>query len=240
MEFQTAPCKVALPRCDTCNGRFHPKTKVFCADCNCKIHYDCAVYADDDANDMLCLNCYKNKKIEKGLERDGILMKVRGNDLCRAYIGRAYWSDDEDDRTQVPLGGTQVPLGKKIKIGEDCKEELECEDCEEEHECDWDDDVCKFCGWRCEYEQSHIEYGNWKCDYIKDRYYLKLDDEGDIVWKPKCGFGYCKEDLYKRGCLADYEKLWVCSDCEKIINDLKNKKEKCGRHLGYCQRDWRC
>jgi hypothetical protein len=104
MEFQKTAHSVVIPRCETCNGRFKPKTKVSCVDCNCKIHYDCAVYADEIGNDMLCLNCYKNEKIRQGLENDGIIVKVEGNDLCRVYKGKSFWGDDS-----------------KIMIGEDLR-----------------------------------------------------------------------------------------------------------------------
>jgi len=118
MEFQKTAHSVVIPRCATCEGRFQPKTKVSCVDCNCKIHYDCAVYADEIGNDMLCLNCYKNEKIRQGLERDGILVKVEGDDLCRVYKGKAFWGDD----------GSIDFFGSKIKIIDDeCNEEMEFE-----------------------------------------------------------------------------------------------------------------
>lgn len=240
MEYSTSTRSVVVPRCETCNGKFAPKTKVSCADCECKIHYDCAVYADDDCSDMLCLNCFKNKKIEKGLERDGILVKVKGDDLCRAYIGKHYWEQEED---------------KGIKILGDCSEELECEIINDTD----DDDACKYCGWRCEYPESHIRYGNWKCEYIKSKYDLNIDEDGELEWKekkfnpepfessdfvkyyhqptkkkvvkkkPVCAFGYyCSEDLYKRGCLPNWEKRWICEECKTGLNP-----PVCGRHLGF-------
>lgn len=208
MEYSTTTRKVVVPRCETCNGRFQPKSKVFCADCNVKIHYDCAVYADDDSQDMLCLNCYKNEKIRQGLEKDGILVKVEGDDLCRVYKGKSFWEEEEK---------------KVIITDEDCPYELECEVIS-----DSDDDSCGYCGWRSEYPESHVEHGNWKCKYIKDKYILKLDDEGDLVWeeKPKvCAFGYCREDLYRRGCLANWRDLWICNECSKDIKYL-DKLEK--------------
>lgn len=213
MEYSTSTRSVVVPRCETCNGKFAPKTKVSCADCECKIHYDCAVYADDDCSDMLCLNCFKNKKIEKGLERDGIYVKVKGDDLVRAYIGKHYWNE--------------TPLDKKIKILDECSEEVELE-----YE-DINNDACVYCGWRCEYPQSHIEYGNFRCKYITDRFYLDINTDGELTSKVKCAYGYCQEDLYNRGCLKGWEKMWICDDCK-----LTNNPPVCGRHLGfgeYCE-----
>ncbi len=200
MEYSNSTRKVVVPRCETCNGRFKLKEKVFCIDCNAKIHYDCAVYDDEDERYMLCLDCYKNKKIEKGLERDGIIVRVKGDDLCRAYIGKSFWEEEEDK------------IGSKIKIMGDCEHELECEVIDDT---DDEDSGCKYCGWRSEYPESHIRYGNWKCKYITDRFYLDIDEDGEITSKVKCAVGYCKEDLYKRGCLKDWNngKLWVCQEC---------------------------
>lgn len=218
MEVQTTTRKVVVPRCETCNGKFRPKEKVYCIDCDKKIHYDCAVYDDEDERYMLCIDCFKSNKIAKALYRDGVIdeeptIRVVGDDLCRAYIGKSFWEREEE------------ATGKKIKIEGCCEHELECEVVDD------DDDECKFCGWRSEYEQSHIDYGNFKCKFITDRFYLKLDDEGDLVSRVKCGVGYCKEDLYNRGCLPDWEKLWVCEECK---ND---EPRKCGRPIGdgeYC------
>jgi len=214
MEYSSTTRSVVVPRCETCNGKFKPKEKVYCVDCNAKIHYDCAVYDDEDERYMLCIDCFKNKKIEKGLERNGILMRVKGNDLCRAYIGKSFWEQEEEE------------IGSKIKIEGSCEHELECEIIDD------DDTKCKFCGWRSEYEQSHIDYGNFKCKYITDRFYLTLDDEGDLVSRVKCAFGYCEEDLYNRGCLPDWEKMWICEECKST-----NNPRICGKHLGdgeYC------
>lgn len=232
MEYSNSTRKVVVPRCETCNGRFKLKEKVFCIDCNAKIHYDCAVYDDEDERYMLCLDCYKNKKIEKGLERDGIIVRVKGDDLCRAYIGKSFWDKEED---------------KKIKIGGDCSEELECEIIDDT------DDACKYCGWRSEYPESHIRYGNWKCQYIKSKYDLNFDEDGELEWKekkfnpepfessdfvikkkkvvkkkPECAFGYCEERLYNRGCLPDWRNKWICEYCENTLNP-----PVCGRHLGF-------
>lgn len=208
MEYSNSARKVVVPRCGTCNGRFKPKEKVFCIDCNAKIHYDCAVYDDEDERYMLCLDCYKNKKIEKGLERDGIIVRVKGDDLCRAYIGKSFWEEEEDK------------IGSKIKIMGDCEEELECEIID-----DSDDDACEYCGWRCEYPESHVEHGNFKCKYIRSKYDLKLDDEGDLVWEEKkkqddCAFGYCQEHLYNRGCLPDWRNKWLCKECKHITINI--------------------
>jgi hypothetical protein len=164
MEYSTTTRKVVIPRCETCNGCFKPKEKVFCIDCDRKLHYECAVYDDEDERYMLCIDCYKNKKIENRLYRDGIMVKVVGDDLCRAYVGKSFLLQD-DKRT-------------KIKIGEECKYELAVEN-------EFNDNLCSYCGWGSEYLESHIEYGNWKCEYIKEKYDLKLDDEGDLVWEEK-------------------------------------------------------
>ena len=40
---------------------------------------------------------------------------------------------------------------------------------------------CSYCGWRCEYEQSHVSYGGLVCRYINVRYFISLDDDGEIV-----------------------------------------------------------
>lgn len=101
-----------IPRCKTCEGKFKPKSRVSCVNCNASIHYDCAVYEDDDSHFMLCLDCYKNKKIEEGLVRDGIIVRVKGDDLCRAYIGKSFWEDNDNE---------------KFTIGEELVDELECE-----------------------------------------------------------------------------------------------------------------
>ena len=154
---------VVIPRCETCNGRFKIKEKVYCVECNKKIHYDCAVYEyDDDNESMLCLDCYKNSKIEKALVRDGIICEVKGDDLCRAYVWKSFYLID-----------------KKIEIHEECETDLDVEECE----IDEDDDSCKSCGWRSEYEQSHIDYGNWKCVYITANYKLRIDDDGNLEWE---------------------------------------------------------
>lgn len=172
MEYSTATRKVVVPRCETCNGKFKPKEKVFCVDCDKKLHYECAVYDDEDERYMLCIDCYRNKKMEKALVRDGIMVRVIGDDNCRAYIGKSFWEELDND------------MRKKIKVEEGCCEhELECEILD-------DDEKCVFCGWRSEYPESHIEYGNFKCKYITSVYKLKLDDEGDLVWEE-----YCKECL---------------------------------------------
>ena len=162
---------IVIPRCETCNGKFHPKEKVFCVECNKKIHYECAVYEYDDNNEnMLCLDCYKNSKIEKALVRDGIICKVEGDDLCRAYIGSSFLID-------------QSIWDKKINILEECD----------------------------------IDLG-----------VVKIDE---------CAFGYCNEELYKRGCLKSWKNKWLCEDC-KITSGLEcsriKKKKKvrkfvCGR-----------
>lgn len=199
---------VVVPRCDTCLGRFYPKSKVLCSKCDCKIHYDCAVYADDDCNDMLCITCFKNEKIRKGLEKDGIFVKVEGDDLCRVYKGKAFWGDDEEQHIHI--------------TDEEC--ELEIDDIP-------DDDACIYCGWKSEFPESHIEYGNFKCEYITDRYKLKLDDIGDIVWENKCAFGYCEEELYNRGCLPDWENMWLCEVCNKYKMECLGKRKVCGRKI---------
>lgn len=213
---------VVIPRCETCNGKFHPKEKVFCVECNKKIHYECAVYEYDDNNEnMLCLDCYKNSKIEKALVRDGIICKVEGDDLCRAYIGSSFLID-------------QSIWDKKINILEEYNIDLGVVKIE-------DNDCCKFCGWRSEYEQSHIDYGNWNCSHIVANYNLKFDEDGNLEWtkkdEPDCAFGYCNEELYKRGCLKSWKNKWLCEDC-KITSGLEcsriKKKKKvrkfvCGR-----------
>lgn len=121
------PTRIVVSRCHICQSRFNPKSKVSCLDCGINMHYDCAIYEDDDSKHMLCLNCYRNRKIERGLERDGVYVLDGLNDF----------------------------------------------------------DKCKFCGWRCDFLDSHIEYGSFKCKYITDRYELKLDDIGDVVYKKK-------------------------------------------------------
>jgi hypothetical protein len=196
---------VVIPRCETCNGKFRPKEKVFCVECNAKIHYDCAVYEYDDSNEfMLCLDCYKNSKIEKALERDGILVRVEGDDDCRAFIGKSFWDKETWD--------------KELHIHDDCEIDLEVEEI-------YDDDACKFCGWRSEYEQSHIDYGNWNCSHIVVNYDLKFDEDGNLEWtkkeQPDCAFGYCCEKLYNRGCLKGYEKLWNCDECKVASGIVK-------------------
>ncbi len=40
---------------------------------------------------------------------------------------------------------------------------------------------CSSCGWRCEYEQSHVLYGGLVCRYINVRYFISLDDDGEVV-----------------------------------------------------------
>jgi hypothetical protein len=40
---------------------------------------------------------------------------------------------------------------------------------------------CSSCGWRCEYEQSHVSYGGLVCRYINVRYFISLDDDGEVV-----------------------------------------------------------
>lgn len=222
---------VTVPRCKTCNGKFYAKckneyrtnSKIPCSNCGAVVHYDCAVYENDDSFHMLCLDCYKNDRIEKALLKDDIIVKVEGDDLCRVYIGKNFLIDKEE---------------KKINI-DDCEEmEIEYENLDPEpfESSDfvkYSDDFskyfinpnieedefggCKYCGWRCEYPESHIRYGNWRCKYITDRFYLDLDEDGEITSKVKCAVGYCKEDLYKRGCLKDWNngKLWVCQECKK-------------------------
>ena len=40
---------------------------------------------------------------------------------------------------------------------------------------------CGYCGWRCEDEQSHVSYGGLVCRYINVRYFISLDDDGEVV-----------------------------------------------------------
>ena len=65
MEFLSSTRKVVVPSCETCNGKFRLKEKVFCIDCNKKIHYECAVY-DDDERYMVCIDCFKSNKKTEG------------------------------------------------------------------------------------------------------------------------------------------------------------------------------
>jgi len=104
---------VVVPRCETCNGKFLLKEKVFCVECDAKIHYDCAVYEYDDNNEsMLCLSCYQNSKIEKALARNGVIMKVEGDDSCRVFIGESFLLDDDDihihDACEIDLGVEEI------------------------------------------------------------------------------------------------------------------------------------
>jgi len=157
---------VVVPRCNTCNGKFSPRSRVVCVECNCVVHYDCAVYECDDGFDMLCIDCYKNQRIEKALKNDGIIVKVKGDDDVRAYIGANYWDDE---------GG----VARKIQVVGDYDDEVECEIIDE-------NDGCNYCGWRCEYPNSHINFcGGGGCEYIRNKFDTWLDEEGELQYKEK-------------------------------------------------------
>lgn len=194
---------VVVPRCKTCDGRFPPKSRVSCIECDADIHYDCAVYEDDDSHYMLCLDCFKNKKIEKGLERDGIIVKVEGDDMCRAYIGKSFWLKDDKQKIKIEDMDIECVYDRDLEKEKEpdcaygyCREDLYnrgklpnwremyiCERCKDDlyYLEKLADDACPYCGWRCEYEQSHTQYGNTGCKYINEKYDIEIDEDGEII-----------------------------------------------------------
>lgn len=152
---------VSVPTCATCDAKFKLKSKTSCGICGVKIHKKCGVF-EDTINELICVDCFKNKRIEDGLRSRGIYdVKVEGDDLVRCYIGSHYWKEPTD-----------------LCIGEDCSCELTIDEYV-------DNDCCPYCGWRCEYEDSHIRYGNTGCKYITDMYDITITEDGDIYGVPK-------------------------------------------------------
>jgi len=48
-----------------------------------------------------------------------------------------------------------------------------------------------------------------------------------IITAPVCAFGYCREELYDRGCLEGFENMWICDECKFELQKLKEgEKEK--------------
>ena len=50
-----------------------------------------------------------------------------------------------------------------------------------------------------------------------------------------CAFGYCCEELYNRGCLPNWQDLWICDECKDTIQFgyLQKEKKQIKAHSAY-------